>query len=71
MVVVALVVTLAGEQPGCGMHLLKLPVMQKHRAQLTFGGDQNWAIPQVPVTSGGTKWMLTESVEQKRKYFSN
>jgi len=49
------VVTLLGAQPGCGMHLLKAPVIQKHQAHVILGGVQNWAILQVPVTRGGTK----------------
>lgn len=59
----AVVVSLAGVQPGCGMHRLNVPVMQKHQAHVTFGGVQNWATLQAPVTRGGTKWMLTESMK--------
>jgi len=53
--VVELLVPLLGTQPGCGMQRERVPVMQKHRAQVTLGGFQNWAILQVPWTNGGTK----------------
>jgi hypothetical protein len=63
--VVDVLVWLDGLHPGCGIHLESVPVMQKHMAQVTLGGFQNWAILQGPLTKGGTKWTFTVSERTK------